>query len=422
METIKFRNKALTKFLAAATAALLLCAAFSAPVAAEGNSGVMSLALSRSTLNIGKTFALTIRITPNANISVNSFDAVIQYDSANLDLVMDGQYPKITRPSGVPSSFELGATLTGNQINILGNDSSLGQNAPIPTGGKETSLITFTFKVKDSATVGATASFAIMDPNVNELQGGGPVPLLLTANSPKTAPVGARLDTNTYLSELKTNVGTLNPAFSKTKTEYLLEVPTETVAVTISAKTESSLSKATVAGGQNLVYGDNKVTVTVVAQDPDAVRTYTVTVRRAHPQASSSEETSSLSESSVSSESESASESMEESEPESSSESSGTTDETAAALTFWKLIAFLFIGLFTVTAGVAVWLLIDKFGRNGGAPHNGGTPPYGGGGADSPDGLGGNAAGADYNREDNDRILRRKKKEKIQKVKIRRIP
>ena len=359
------KRRFLSRAAAGLLTALFFCSAFAAPVLAEGNSGSVALSLSRTTLNVGKTFTMTLKITPSANVSVNSFDAALQYDSANLDLVMEGSDPKITKPSGVPSTFKMSATLTGNRINILCNDDSSSQNAPIPTGGKETSLITFTFKVKDTAAVGTAVSFSILECNVNELLGGSPTALLLTLNTPKTASIGARLDTNTFLSEIKTSEGTLNPAFSKAVTDYLLEVPTTTTVVAVTAKQESSLSKIAIAGGSDLAYGDNKITITVTAQDPDAVRVYTITVRRASPPVSSSE-TSSISEVSESSEdTSSATGPGDISQSESSSESSPGTDPAQAALQFWKLIAFLFIGLFAVTCGVMVWLLIDKLGRNG---------------------------------------------------------
>ncbi len=359
------KSKFLPRAAVGLLTALLFCSAFAAPVLAEGNSGSVALSLSRTTLNVGKTFTMTLKITPNANVSVNSFDAVLQYDSANLDLVMEGSDPKITKPSGVPSTFKMSATLTGNRINILCNDDSSSQNAPIPTGGKETSLITFTFKVKDAAAVGATVSFSILECSVNELLGGSPTALLLTLNSPKTASIGARLDTNTFLSEIKTSVGALNPVFSKSVTDYLLEVPMTTTVVAVTAKQESSLSKITIAGGSDLAYGDNKVTITVTAQDPDAVKVYTITVRRASPPVSSSG-TSSLSEVFESSEDTSSDSGQGTvSGAESSSESTPGMDPLQAALQFWKLIAFLFIGLFVVTGGVMVWLLIDKLGRNG---------------------------------------------------------
>ena len=400
----------LSRAAAGLLAALFFLGAFAAPVLAEGNSGSVALSLSRTTLNVGKTFTMTLKITPNANISVNTFGATIQYDATNLELVMEGSYPKITRPSGVPAGFELGATLTGNQINILCSDPSLGQTASIPTGGKETSLITFTFKVKDAAAVGASVAFSILECSVNEVQGGGPVPLILTINSPKTASIGARLDTNTFLSEIKTSEGTLSPAFSKSVIDYLLEVPTTTTVVAVTAKQESSLSKIAIAGGSDLAYGDNKVTITVTAQDPDAVRVYTITVRRAQPPVSSSE-TSSVSEISASSEDASSETSQGDiSAAESSSESSPGTDPVQAALQFWKLIAFLFIGLFAVSGGVMVWLLIDKLGRNGNQIQRIDRDIQNDMGGMSPDSRGMNNARAG-----------RVEKVKIKKVKIKRI-
>jgi len=348
------------KSLALLAAIIVGCGAFVFPVSAEGSSASVSLSLSRTTLNIGKTFTLTLKVTPNTGFPVASFDATLQYDTNRFELVKESGSPKITRPSGVPSSYQMDASVSGNQITMICADGTTSQNAPIKTSGA-TSLITFTFKVKDTAALGA-ANFQIIDCMITKMENLNPVSVPPSIVSPLTASVAARLDTNTNLSEIKTDIGTLNPAFSKGVTNYSLEVPTECTAINVTAKAESALSKAVVAGGKTLVYGSNKVTVTVTAQDPDATKVYTITVNRPSPPVSSMEE-SSIPEISESSEESSSEESTDSSSVTDSS--SLPTDPTATALQFWKLIAYLFIGLFVATAGVLGWFVYDKVGRKG---------------------------------------------------------
>lgn len=358
------KNKITKKILSGLVSVLLLIAAASTSVLAEGHSATVFLGLGRSTVNIGKTFTLTLKMTPNANASINNFDAAIQFDTTRFDVVMaDATNAKVTRPSGVPSTFQLNASVSGGQINILCADETSAMNGPIPTNGRETSLITLTFKVKDNAALGV-ASFSIASCTINELINLTPTEILLTLVNPTTATVAARLDTNAYLSELKTNIGFLNPSFSKATTQYTLDVPTDCMAATITGKAESSLAKVTVSGGANLAYGANKVTVTVSAQDYDVTRVYTITVNRPSPAVSSSEE-SSASESSVeSSESSSGEESPMESSSLSSSDSSSSGGTAGGSVRFWKTVAYIFILLFFATAGVLVWHIEEKSGRH----------------------------------------------------------
>ncbi len=355
------RKKIIQKLFVRIFMALLISCSFIYPVMAEGSSAKVFLSLSKDTLNIGKTFTLTLKATPNSNIPIDSFEAIIQYDSSKFELITEGGSPKITKPSGVPSSFLMDVSVTGSQININCNDNSTARNSPIKTNG-ETSLISFTFKVKDKAALGQASFSIIGDCVINRLVDYSPISIPVEIVSPKVCTVAARLDTNTNLSEIKTDIGTLNPAFSKGVTNYSLEVPTECTAINVTAKAESALSKAVVAGGKTLAYGSNKVTVTVTAQDPDATKVYTITVNRPSPPVSSMEE-SSISEISESSEESSSEESTDSSSVTDSS--SLPTDPTATALQFWKLIAYLFIGLFVATAGVLGWFVYDKVGRKG---------------------------------------------------------
>lgn len=360
MKIINTGNVIKKGFICAITI-LLLASTAVFPVSAEGSSAEVSLSISRSILNIGKTFTVSLKVVPNGNKSITSFDAKIKYDTANIELIKEGDYPKITKPSGVPSSFKVEGTVTGSDITILGVDETLAMNAPIKTNGKETMLVTFSFKVKDNATVGSTASFSILDCTLNELA----IPIPLTIISPKTAPVAARLDTNANLSEIKTDIGSLTPAFSKTVTSYKIETPMDSTSISVTAKQESALAKIAIAGGKTLAFGDNKVTITVTAQDPDVVKVYTITVHRPSPAVSPVEESmsSEASESMESSESVSSEDSFEISSSESAS-SSSNVDPVQASLQFWKIIAYIFIGLFLVTAGVLAWFIIEKENEN----------------------------------------------------------
>ncbi|MHB8962280.1 MAG: cadherin-like beta sandwich domain-containing protein [Saccharofermentanales bacterium] len=332
---------------------------FPAAAGAEGVSADMTMTLGRSVLNIGKTFSVTVAVKPNANISITSFDFVLGFDSAKLEIIKTDGLPKTGRPSNVPSTFEYESNVSGSSIVVIGTDGTASQNAPIKASAS-TPIIIFYFKVKDSAAAGSTVNFTITEPTVNQLIAGeDPVAISLTIKSPKTGTIGARLDTNTYLSTLTSDIGTLSPEFTKATTEYTLDVPEDCDSVQLTAAADSAKSSFKVTGGEGLDYGPNTATIKVTAEDPDYVRIYTITINRANPPdptaTATPEPTAAItSEPEISSEASSSS-----SSPSASAESE---DEPLVPVDngLWKNLTILFASLFLVTAGTSLWLAIDK--------------------------------------------------------------
>ena len=378
-------------------------------VHAEGASTNMYISVSSTTINLGKTFTVTLMVE-GENIDIVGFDAQIRYDSSKVEIVKKEANILITKPAAVPSTFTINPNLVNNTLIISGEDPTL--SSPIKARGA-TALVTFTFKTLETASVGTSASFEIINNSVTNIYNGIINSTLVTPGSSKNVTIGPKLDTNAYLSALNIETVTMSPAFSKTVTAYKANVSQNITSIVLNAQKEVQTSKITISGGSSLNYGDNTVTVTVTAQDPDAVKRYTITVNRAYPEDSSldSSETSSVSEVSASSEDTSSETSGGDiSAAESSSESSPGTDPAQAALQFWKLIAFLFIGLFAVSGGVMIWLLIDKLGRNGNQIQRIDRDIQSDMGAGSPESRGMNNARAG-----------RVEKVKIKKVKIKRI-
>ncbi|MHB1483549.1 MAG: cadherin-like beta sandwich domain-containing protein [Saccharofermentanales bacterium] len=353
------RKVKLMKSIALACMLFLFGPLTAVPAIAEGSSANVFLSLSRPVLNIGKNFTLSLKVEPNAKLPITSFDATIRFDTTKFDLVKDGSVIKITKPSAVPSAFRLDATVTGGDITILGTDESVAQNSPI-NATVATSLITLTFRVKDSAVLGNTA-FTISDCTINKLESGSPVSVPLTIISPKTATVAARLDTNAYLSEITVGTGTLTPAFSKTTTKYTVEVPTEVSTITVSSKKESANAKMTMSGDSTLDYGTNKFVITVTAQDPDVIRYYTITVTRQSPPLSPTEIIPSPTEAITPSPTLSPEPTEIISAASSSSSSAASIpDATTVAKEFWQLMAYIFFALFMITLIILVSVLVNK--------------------------------------------------------------
>lgn len=84
---------------------------------------------------------------------------------------------------------------------------------------------------------------------------------------------------NANLSVLQVNQEGLTPNFNKNKTNYAITVGENVDSLKVTATPEASTSKVSVTGNTNLKNGDNKVYVTVTAQD-GTKKVYTITVTK----------------------------------------------------------------------------------------------------------------------------------------------
>jgi len=84
-------------------------------------------------------------------------------------------------------------------------------------------------------------------------------------------------DNNTYLSSIELSVGSI--PFNKDVKEYTIGVLSDTSYITVNAKAESEKSKVSVSGNTNLVVGENKIDITVTAED-GSVGLYTIIVNK----------------------------------------------------------------------------------------------------------------------------------------------
>lgn len=84
---------------------------------------------------------------------------------------------------------------------------------------------------------------------------------------------------NAYLSKLQVNQEGLTPNFNKTKTNYAITVGENVDSLKVTATPEASTSKVSVTGNTNLKNGDNKIYITVTAQD-GTKKVYTITVTK----------------------------------------------------------------------------------------------------------------------------------------------
>ena len=199
---------------------------------------------------------------------------------------------RVTRdPPGVSSDANLG-------------DLSLSAGTLSPAF--DAAVITYTASVENavsSVTVTATASHAsasVAQSPVNPVtlqEGTNPITVTVTAedgNTTKTYtvtvtrdPPGASSDAD--LGDLSLSAGTLSPAFDAAVITYTASVENAVSSVTVTA-TASHASASVAQSPVNpvtLQEGTNPITVTVTAEDGNTTKTYTVTVTRDPPGASS---------------------------------------------------------------------------------------------------------------------------------------
>ncbi|MDD2392731.1 MAG: cadherin-like beta sandwich domain-containing protein, partial [Eubacteriales bacterium] len=179
--------------------------------------------------------------------------------------------------------------------------------------------------------------------------------------SPKSAEIGPKLNTNTYLSKLIPSLGTLEPVFSKTVTKYSIDVTEDKDSITFDAAAEASKSNLKISGGSSLNFGANTVTITVTAEDPDFQRKYTITVNRASPPTPTPEDptpTEEISEESSEDTSSVASEVSEVITPEPTpvSEPEDVREDQGP----WKTATIILAVISAASIGSTIWLAIDK--------------------------------------------------------------
>jgi len=93
----------------------------------------------------------------------------------------------------------------------------------------------------------------------------------------------ADISDDAKLKSLTVSNGTLAPEFSPEQTEYTVDVAYNISAITVAVVTNHSGASVEGDGVYDLEFGENKITVTVTAEDGVATKEYVVTVTRAEP-------------------------------------------------------------------------------------------------------------------------------------------
>ena len=100
-----------------------------------------------------------------------------------------------------------------------------------------------------------------------------------TATKRTSSSTTSTKSSNAYLSKLQINQEGLTPNFNKNKTSYAVTVGENVNDLKVTAVAEDSKSKVAISGNTGLKNGDNKVYITVTAQD-GTKKVYTITVTK----------------------------------------------------------------------------------------------------------------------------------------------
>lgn len=200
------------------------------------------LSINKSSVYIGDTFTVTISGI-NGRVKVSS--------STNVTLSATG------------SQFVDGS------VSITGTAKSVG-NATITVTPEDA-----TTSSADPVEIDAPSSRSINvieKPQTNNNTTTKP-PTTVTNNTTTTK------NNNAYLSKLQVNQEGLSPNFNRGKISYAITVGANVNSLKVTAIPEASTSKVSVSGNTNLKNGDNKIYITVTAQD-GTKKVYTITVTK----------------------------------------------------------------------------------------------------------------------------------------------
>lgn len=238
-------------FIAVLMLMILNCNIYGASVNIYSNS---------STLNVGDTTTITI---DGAGVAGN----IISVKSSNSSVISVGspssnwiENNKVTVPIKAVSTGTATVVVECKVANLSNSKDESAINYPV----------TITVKEKAQPTT-PVAPPENTNNNNNKTNTNVPTNTNTQTNTAK--------NNNAYLSKLQVNQEGLTPNFNKTKTNYAITVGENVDSLKVTATPEASTSKVSVTGNTNLKNGDNKIYITVIAQD-GTKKVYTITVTK----------------------------------------------------------------------------------------------------------------------------------------------
>ena len=205
----------------------------------------ITLKPSTSTVIVGNTVKVTATISSAS--ALGSWDFAISYDTS-----------KLTLTSSTAESVQRAANVA-------------------TSANKKSVSYTFTFKAKASG----SANVSISSARVVDFNSESDMTLTKKNTSIKVmtqAELEATYSKNNYLKSLSVEGATLTPEFNKETLEYSIELEPETTSIKVNATKEDSTASVTGDGEIQVSEGDNKIEVSVTAQNGN-VRKYVINAK-----------------------------------------------------------------------------------------------------------------------------------------------
>lgn len=244
----------LCKCAALAVLSMMMVAIF-APCSAEAASATVTFGISAEEVRVGDPVSVTMTVT--ADMVPGTVSAYISYDPSLLEYV--------TGPVGV----------AGGEGMLKLTDSEIGNSSNVRK-------YTFVFLASKmgSATVSLSRPPQITDESEGDLMS------VMTDQISFEILQSLKASSDATLSALKCSPGTLDPEFSAQITEYSTMVSADTDELIVSAFANDAFAKVNVSGNTDLIPGQNRVVITVTAEDGSEQR-YVIYALKPQPEGGS---------------------------------------------------------------------------------------------------------------------------------------
>ena len=202
----------------------------------------ITLAISKSTIEQGDTFTLSVILSEG---NVKSYDIKVLFDPSDVECI---------------SNSESGITLGSNYVIVSKSSTSNNLSGD--------NVANINFRAKENASIGTTTFAIDSSSTVIERLNEGDVTGSINSNVTINIKEKYIASSNSNLSSLELDVGTLTPSFDKDITSYSVTVEYDVETINLSAKAENlKVSNVSITGNKKLVDGDNLYTIIVTAED-----------------------------------------------------------------------------------------------------------------------------------------------------------
>ncbi len=251
----------------------------------------VNLSAKTDTVKAGDTIALSVRLNCFPNLT--RFGPIeVQFDPKYVS------FAGMDKGSSMPSTFSISNTASTNVIAVIGVDQttegviSSNQTAPLTDADgnalpkpadpsmfsdSAVTVCVLYFKVIDTAPTG-DANFWLG--GIGGFRDSSLTALAATAGNTVIIPVQSLLSSEATLASLSVAESTLSPAFLPTVYSYETHVSRDVTVADIAATAKDPTAQVMITGNDNLVIGDNPVTVKVSAQDGKTAVEYKINIIR----------------------------------------------------------------------------------------------------------------------------------------------